>query len=89
MNPALRAFLFGALGSVSVEVIKILSYYQTGGTFPKRYQSKGYWVTRVLLVFIGGALAVAYGVQSDIVAVHVGASTPAIIGTFAKEPPKV
>ena len=48
----------------------------------------GFWIVRCILALIGGGLAVAYGVVSDIVAVHIGASTPAIIGMFAKEPPK-
>jgi hypothetical protein len=87
VSPTLRVFLFGMLGSVAVEVVKVLSYYNEGGNFPARYRLWGFWIVRVLLGLIGGALAIAYGVQSDILAVHIGASTPAIIGEFARRLP--
>jgi hypothetical protein len=88
LTPAQVTFLYGVLGSVAVEVIKLLAYYEGGGHLPLRYKRWGFWVVRILLALIGGALAVAYGIKSELVAVHVGASTPAIIGTFAKQPPE-
>lgn len=81
-------FLYGVLGSAAVEVIKLVGYYERGSALPLRYRRWGFWGVRILLALMGGALAVAYGVTSELVAVHIGASTPAIIGTFAKEPPK-
>ncbi len=87
MNTTFRILFFGFMGNSAVEILKILSYYNAGGVFPKRYGKWGFWLSRVLLALIGGGLAVAYGVGSDIVAVHIGASTPAIIGMFAKNPP--
>lgn len=87
MIPALRIFLLGVLGSVSVEVAGVLEIYKTGRKFPARYSKPGFWIARSLLALIGGALAVAYGVQSDILAVHIGASTPLIIESFTRRPP--
>jgi hypothetical protein len=40
-----------------------------------------------LLAITGGLLAVAYSVQSEILAVHIGASTPVILETLARAGP--
>jgi hypothetical protein len=87
IDPPLRIFLFGLLGSAAVEVVEVLAIYKSGRRFPVRYQKTGFWTVRVILGLIGGGLALAYGVQSDILAVHIGATTPIIIETFARRPP--
>ena len=87
MNPTLRIFLFGFLGSVAVEVVRVVRVYEEGRAFPARYRNRGFWVVRGVLALIGGCLAVAYRVPSDILALHVGASTPIITETFARTPP--
>jgi hypothetical protein len=86
---ALRMFLFGMCGSIAVEIVKVVAIYERGqGKFPARYRRWGFWVARLLLAAIGGALAVGYGVDAPLVAVHVGASVPVIIESLARTPPK-
>jgi hypothetical protein len=87
MNQSLRIFLYGLLGSAAVEVVKVVTIYETGRRFPVRYRKRGFWIVRILLGLVGGVLAIAYGVQSDILAIHVGATTPTIIETFARRLP--
>jgi hypothetical protein len=88
MNPTLRIFLFGVVGALAVELLKILTYYETGRPFPVRYKRRGFWFARAILVMIGGAVAVAHEVPTAILAIHIGAATPAIIQTFARKPPE-
>jgi hypothetical protein len=88
MNSSFRIFLFGVIGASAVELLKILSYYETGRQFPLRYKRKGFWFARVILVMVGGAVAVAHDVPTAILAIHIGAATPAIIQTFARKPPE-
>lgn len=87
MDESLRAFLFGVVGSIAVEVLRVIRVYETGRRMPARYHRWGYWVMRSLLATTGGILAVAYAVKSDILAFHIGASAPAILATLARTPP--
>jgi hypothetical protein len=85
--PPWRIFLWGLLGSVAVEVVRLIAIYEAGKALPARYRKRGFWIVRTLLALAGGGLAVAYDVQSPILAVHIGASTPIIVETFARRPP--
>ena len=82
-NPHLRVFLCGVFGSVIVEALIILRYYQKPGRFPKRYGKKGFWAVRIVIALAGGVLAVLYSPASLLLAAHIGASTPLIISTMA------
>ncbi|CAN5880336.1 hypothetical protein BH23PLA1_BH23PLA1_00230 [soil metagenome] len=86
MNP-LWIVLFGLLGSAVVEVVRLVAIYEAGKTLPARYKKVGFWIVRSLLAITGGGLAVAYDIQSPILAVHIGASTPIIIETFSRRLP--
>jgi heme A synthase len=86
LDPSLRAFLFGFLGSAAVEVVYLVKLFRAGRKTPAYITHYRFWAVRVLLALMGGALAVAYGVQLDILAIHVGASTPVIIEQFTRTP---
>ncbi len=85
--PPWRSFLFGLLGSAAVEIARAVATYEANDPFPAYYRKPGFWIVRAVLAAIGGGLAVAYAVQSDILAFHVGATTPAIIETFLRRLP--
>ena len=87
MDQSLKMFLFGIAGSAAIEVLKILSIYESGRQFPARYKKKGFWFVRALLALIGGLLAWAYGVQSTILAFHIGAATPVILENLSRSRP--
>lgn len=87
MNGPLYIFLFGMLGSVAVELVKLLSLYEAGkSSLPARYRKWRFWIVRVLIAVTGGLLALAHNVQTPILAVHIGAATPVIIESFARRP---
>lgn len=85
--PAWEAFLFGAIGSLLVEVNNILTYFHKGQQFPNRYFKPSFWFTRAVLVIGAGMIALAHDVQTKILAVHLGVATPLILQAFAKSPP--
>src|SRR5436190_374392 len=91
MDPALRMFLWGCIGSAAIELLTIYRLYVTGRRFPKRYHLKGFWLVRALLVLLAGLVAMGYsnqGVQSDILGLHLGAATPTILGSFFRKDPE-
>jgi hypothetical protein len=56
MSP-LEVFFWGFAGSVAVEVVALLRYYETEKRrLPPRYHKKMFWVLRFLLAVIGGGL---------------------------------
>jgi hypothetical protein len=82
MTP-LAGFVCGATGSLAIEIVSLASHYDDGGlALPARYSKVGFWVARLLLAGLGGALAVAYGVTQPILAVHIGVATPLIVRTL-------
>ncbi|MFL6451704.1 MAG: hypothetical protein ACJ746_29120 [Bryobacteraceae bacterium] len=85
MEPALIAFLYGSGGSVAVEVLTALAILEKEQPLPKRYSSWVYYLLRLLVVFMAGALAVAYGVyDKPLLAINIGASAPLILQTLAR-----
>ncbi len=86
-NPSTRVFLCGVFGSVIVEALKILRYYQKPDGFPKRYSKIGFWVVRTFIALAGGIFAMLYDPANLLLAVHVGASTPLIISTMGETLP--
>jgi hypothetical protein len=83
----LRIFLIGIVGSIAVEVWNSFMAYESGRKLPARYKRKGFWLVRCLMALIGGFFAFAYQIQSDLLAFHIGASAPALMGTFARRTP--
>jgi hypothetical protein len=77
-------FLWGFLGSLTVEIVKIHGYLSASGKLPLRYGSPMFWVARLLLATAAGGLAVAYDIKTPVLALHVGAATPLIVRALAK-----
>jgi hypothetical protein len=84
MTP-LVTFFWGFAGSAAVEIVALLSfYYSESARLPRRYRRAGFWLTRVLLALLAGALAVGYDIDQAILAFNIGAATPLIITTLAR-----
>jgi hypothetical protein len=77
-------FLWGFLGSLTVEIVKIHGYLSASGNLPLRYRRPMFWVARLLLATTAGGLAVAYDIKTPVLALHVGAATPLIVRALAK-----
>jgi hypothetical protein len=75
----MMAFWFGVLGSVGVEAFDLCRYYGRGRALPARYSHPGYWAARTCLALMGGVLAYAQHVQTEILALQIGMTTPALI----------
>jgi hypothetical protein len=86
---ACEQFLWGFAGSVAVEIVTIFHILQQAErelTLPIRYRAPFYWFVRVALAAVGGGLAVAYDIDSRILAANIGAATPAIIVALTRGP---
>lgn len=89
MDP-IETFLWGVGGSVAVEAVSLYNYTNSrSGLLPKRYKRVAFWMVRMLLAIVAGGLALAYAVQTPIVAIHIGAATPLILQTLARTAPKI
>lgn len=86
MDPQVRAFLFGVMGSVALEVVHFFRATSTGRPLARRYSRVHFWVGRILMALTGGILAIAYSVTSDILAIHIGATAPLIIDNLSHRP---
>ena len=86
-----EVFACGAGGSVAVEVVTAYRYFSPPHAgLPAFYQSWSFYIVRVLLALVAGGLAVAYGINQTILAIHIGAATPLIVQTFSQtQPPSV
>jgi len=87
MSPAVKIFLCGFAGSILVEVLTILKYYQTPGRFPIRYSRKGFWAVRIALALGGGFFAFLYSPASMLLATHIGITTPLLMATLTDSLP--
>jgi hypothetical protein len=74
----LEIFGWGCLGSVAAEVILILRSLDTKDV-PLRYRRPTFYIWRVVLALIGGAVAVAFQPRNALVALTVGAAAPSIL----------
>jgi hypothetical protein len=84
MHP-LETLSWGFLGSAAVEIMNLFGYYTTlRGRLPSRYRKVGFWITRLVLALLAGAIAVAYEIDQRILAFNIGAATPLIITFMAK-----
>jgi hypothetical protein len=89
VDPALRIFRLGVAGSAAVEVLILVKVYEAGWRLPARYKRWGYLLARAALAALAGLLAMAYGIQNDILAIHIGATAPALLGTLIQRPPEI
>jgi hypothetical protein len=89
---SVETFLWGFAGSAAVEVVTLLGfYYKNRPRLPERYRRAGFWITRVILACLAGALAVGYEIDGRILAFNIGAATPLIITSLARglrQPPE-
>ena len=80
----LQQFLWGFVGSLAVEIVKIHFVLGASRRVPLRYTNPVYWIARLLLALTAGGLAVAYGIETPVLALHVGAATPLIVQALAQ-----
>lgn len=78
-------FLWGFVGSLAIEIVRVNSCIQRSPKkLPLRYHLWKFYFVRLLLAFVGGVVALAYQIQSPLLALHIGAATPLIVGTFSR-----
>lgn len=80
----LQQFLWGFVGSLAVEIVKIHLLLGASRRLPLRYLKPVFWIARLLLAFTAGGLAVAYDIETPVLALHVGAATPLIVQALAQ-----
>ena len=81
MSPQLQAFLWGAGGSIAVEIFDLYNQIRTSpdAQMPTLYRKWYFWLLRVVITVCAGMLVVAENVTGQpFVAVNIGASAPAI-----------
>lgn len=80
-----ETFAVGFLGSLAVEVVTVINVYQKEPIlFPGRYKKPFFWIARLLLAAIGGGLAVAYDINTPLLAANIGASAPLITNALSQ-----
>jgi hypothetical protein len=84
----LAAFLWAAGGSLALELISLFNEIKAerAAGLPRYYKSFVFWMVRLGVTAVAGALAVAEGASRPILAVNIGASAPAILQLLAKPP---
>jgi hypothetical protein len=87
LNPQAWTFLFGFLGSAMAEGFVMVRFYERSGRLPPRYGKPGFCLTRIGLALAAGMLALAYQPGTHILAVHIGASAPLIVGSLMEREP--
>jgi len=81
----LQVFLWGFGGSAAIEVVNLYHIYQAKDvTIPERYKRKGFWFIRFLLAVMAGGLALAYKIDTPLLAVNIGAATPLILQALSQ-----
>lgn len=93
MGP-LEAIAFGCVGGVLSEVYAIYQLRKRSrNQRPAWLKSPFYWLTTALMVLVGGGTVWLYlysnAVLSPVIAIHLGAATPTLLGTLAKSAPVV
>lgn len=84
----LEIFLWAAGGSLALEVISLLNEIRAEKTtgLPKYYKNFVFWLVRLLVTGIAGALAVAENATTPMIAINIGASAPAILQLLTSPP---
>jgi hypothetical protein len=82
----LESFLWGAAGSVAVEILIACRLYEKEAPTPSHYSKPGFWILRVLVAAVAGSLVVAHHiVDQPLLSIHIGIATPAIFAGLAEE----
>jgi hypothetical protein len=81
-------FILGFAGSGAVELVRLYRLLLAGRKFPTCYTTrwKIYVPIRIGIALFGGWLVLIYGVESQILALQIGASTPSIVETVFRAP---
>lgn len=80
-------FWWGCVGSAAVELIAVVRIHESGKPLPVRYRRLSYFIVRLMLVGLGGMIAMGYGLDNPIAALHIGASAPLLIDSFTRTHP--
>lgn len=82
---SLDVFIWGVCGSLAVEIVEFTKlYYRHNFSMPYRYKLWHFYVLRLMLASIGGGLAIAYAIDTPLLAANIGAATPLLIEALAK-----
>lgn len=80
-----ETFMWGFSGSIAVEIANIYQVFQDENSkMPSRYKSFWFWCVRLILAIIAGGLAMAYKIDSPILAANIGASAPLILQALSQ-----
>ena len=81
-------FGWGVFGSVAIEAATLAGVKTSERwSLPEHYKSFNFWCVRAVLAIFSGGLAVAHGATTPLLCIHIGAATPLILQTFAKNAP--
>lgn len=89
ISGASAIFLFGCAGGALLELLRWWKLRESP-EWPIYARKVAYWLVTFAMIVAGGLVAIAYGTgqTTAILAMNLGASTPAIIGALAAQPPK-
>lgn len=88
-----NGFILGVIGGALPEVYALYKLrHDWEGNKPKWVTSKFYWSVTAVMILLGGGTVYLYlsiGINvNELMAIHLGAATPALI-SFIKEKPKI
>ncbi len=71
-------YLFGCVGGVAVELLRWWKLRESL-EFPVFVRKPTYWILTILMILLGGVVAIAYGMEKStaILSMNLGASAPA------------
>ena len=86
--------LFGAVGGSLVELYGLYQLRRRSKSQrPAWLKSPFYWLVTILMIVVGAGVVALYvhsGAQlNPLVALHLGAATPTLIGVFSKNAPEI
>lgn len=92
IDPQVKIFLIGSLGSVFPEILRLYRIYVDATGRGRHHLPKfhrGYFVITVILMAAAGTLAVVWEPENNFKALWVGATTPLIVSAISNSQPKL
>ncbi|MEI7857930.1 MAG: hypothetical protein WCH85_10560 [Methanomicrobiales archaeon] len=85
LNGIWQVFLVGCFGGIILEAVKWYGLRESAN-MPVYIKSAPYWAITIIMVLIGGGLAIFYGTVNvdPLLVVNIGASAPVIISALGK-----
>jgi hypothetical protein len=83
--PGFTIFLWGAFGSVAIEIVRAWRFFNRNHRFPSDYSKWQFWLVRFLLTVVAGSWPVLHHVQTELLAVELGIIAPLLIEEMAME----